>query len=66
MCQGVPARKVTRDPESGLLYIDGELIKSRLFVLPPMTPRNAKRAGRPKKSHVLARHANRELVEEDD
>jgi hypothetical protein len=46
-CRGAIARKVTRDEDTGQLLIDGVPSDSRLFQLPPMTPRNVKR-GRPK------------------
>lgn len=33
-----------------MLYIDGDLIRSRLFVLPTQTPRNVKKGPRGRKS----------------
>lgn len=53
-CVGATPKVITRDPVSGLLHVDGVLLQSRLFILPPQSPGGAKR-GRPRKPRDVDR-----------
>jgi hypothetical protein len=47
-CRGAKPNVVTRDPDSGQLYVNGKLLETRSFVMPAQTPRNTKRGRKPK------------------